>query len=64
MDIKDIKVGEYIFISKPGSTYDGEEGKVLSLYSDSGIDSMTVNIRLILDDGSIVGGFKESEVCP
>lgn len=64
MDIKYIKVGEYAFISKAGSEYDGREGKILSIYSNYGLDSKMVNIRLLLEDGTVVGGFKESEICP
>ncbi len=64
MDIKYIKVGEFAFISKAGSEYDGREGKILSIYNDYGLDSKVVNIRLLLEDGTIVGGFKEGEINP
>lgn len=64
MDIKYIKTGDYLFVSKEGSPYDGEEGKVLSIYSDYGIDSDVVHIRLLLDDGTVIGGFSADEVSP
>lgn len=64
MDLNKIKIGDYVFISKSGSDYDGKEGKILSIYSDYGIDSDAVSIRLLLDDGEVVGGFTANEITP
>ena len=64
MNVEKIKIDEYLFVKKPGSTYDGQEGKVLSVYSDYGVDENVVSIRLLLDDGTIIGGFSSDEVHP
>ncbi|RUO24452.1 hypothetical protein CWE09_11380 [Aliidiomarina minuta] len=64
MNLKHIRIGQYLFVSKTGSSYDGEEGKVISIFSDYGLDSKLVSIRLLLDDGTVIGGFKAEEVSP
>jgi len=64
MDIENVNKGEYLIVSKKGSPYYGQEGKVISKYSDYGVDSNVANIRLLLDDGTIIGGFSADEVTP
>lgn len=64
MDIKNINKGDYLFVSNKDSPYDGQEGKVLSIYSGYGTGPDIVSIRLLLDDGTIIGGFSADEVSP
>jgi hypothetical protein len=62
MDLKHIKIGMNVFVGKKASQYYGEEGRVLSVFSDYGLNSATVSIRLMLDDGTVVGGFSADEI--
>lgn len=64
MDIKLISEGMCVFVDKTNSPYNGQEGKVLSIFSNYGLESDVVSIRLLLNDGTIIGGFKADEVCP
>ena len=63
MKATDLKRGQFVFVDKPNSQFDDEEGKVLSVYSDYGENSDVVSIRLELDDATVLCGLKEHEVC-
>lgn len=63
MNVEWIKVGMSVFVDKKGSPYFGQEGRVLSIFSDYGAGSAAINIRLELDDGVVIGGFTADEIC-
>jgi ribosomal protein L24 len=60
MDVKYLNKGDYVFVIKEDSPYRGQEGKVLSIYNELNPDK--IHIKLELDDGSIIGGFSETEI--
>jgi len=63
MEIQYIEIGRYVHVNKEGIPHHKKEGKVLSIYSDYGLDSTITKIRLLLEDGYIViGDLKASEI--
>lgn len=62
MDIEHVSIGMDVFISNEQSPYFKQDGRVLSIYSDYGLKSQVVNIRVQLDDGVVVGGLSAADI--
>lgn len=64
MKLKDIEKGMLVFVSKPDHPFKGEEGKVLSIYKDYGLNSDLISIRLLLEGGGVISGLQPEDLSP
>jgi len=60
MDVKLLNKGDYVFVIKKDCSYRGKEGKILAIFDEINPDK--IHVKLELDDGSVIGGFSETEI--